>query len=370
MESSLSFKFEHKHIIQSYIFTTARYDYTLYEKRILYRLVEYAQSEIQGLMIRDNLTRIQHNLKDVSIAMPISSILVTTEKSDVNKHYFEAKKACRALGKKYLEWEDLEKGEYWGDNIIYNINIKKKEGIMRFHVVNWVWDAILDFSKGFRKFDIAIAMKLHSQYSMRFFEIMAGQQKIIIYTIEELRKMFYLGENKYKLTADLKKRILDPSKKELDRISPYSFEFVPNFEGNKIVSYTFYPTHLVENEDKNLTEIERTSKVTARRLLEQNIYEYLKYSFGFKSEEINKNKRTLLEGQNKINDFYSFLVNLRPNALKKDNPKAYVIGSIKRAVKEVDDSKKGTPTKIPPHTTQGRVNNKISQLTLQFSSNT
>lgn len=369
MEIQLSFNFEHKHIIQSYIFTTARYDYTLYEKRILYRLVEYAQSEIQGMMIRDNLTRIQHNLKDVSIAMPISSILVTTEKNDVNKNYFEAKKACRALGKKYLEWEDLEKGEYWGDNIIYNINIKKKDGIMRFHVVNWVWDAILDFSKGFRKFDIAIAMKLHSQYSMRFFEIMAGQHKIIIYTVEELRKMFYLGENKYKLTADLKKRILDPSKKELDKISPYSFEFVPNFEGNKIVSYTFYPTHLAENEDKSLAEIERTSKVTARLQLSQQVYDYLKYSLGFKSEEINKNKKTLITGQKKIGGLLDFLTSVRPNAIKSNNSKAYIIGAIKNAIKEIDDTQNNNRQKANNRQSQNGSQDITKQLELQFSSN-
>ena len=34
--------------IQSYIFTTAKYDFNAYEKRIMYRLVELAQDEIKG----------------------------------------------------------------------------------------------------------------------------------------------------------------------------------------------------------------------------------------------------------------------------------------------------------------------------------
>ena len=38
--------------IQSYIFTTAKYDFNAYEKRIMYRLVEFAQDEIKGIMIR------------------------------------------------------------------------------------------------------------------------------------------------------------------------------------------------------------------------------------------------------------------------------------------------------------------------------
>ena len=37
-----------KDLIQSYILTTARYEYTVYGKRILYRLVEMAQSDLEG----------------------------------------------------------------------------------------------------------------------------------------------------------------------------------------------------------------------------------------------------------------------------------------------------------------------------------
>lgn len=35
--------------IQSYIMTTAKYDFSVYEKRILYRIVEMAQGELQGV---------------------------------------------------------------------------------------------------------------------------------------------------------------------------------------------------------------------------------------------------------------------------------------------------------------------------------
>ena len=39
---------ENKNVIQSYMLTAARYDFSVYEKRILYRLVELAQAELQG----------------------------------------------------------------------------------------------------------------------------------------------------------------------------------------------------------------------------------------------------------------------------------------------------------------------------------
>jgi phosphate starvation-inducible membrane PsiE len=37
-----------KNLIQSYIMTTAKYDFSVYEKRILYLLVEMAQCEVEG----------------------------------------------------------------------------------------------------------------------------------------------------------------------------------------------------------------------------------------------------------------------------------------------------------------------------------
>ena len=56
------------------------------------------------------------------------------------------------------------------------------------------------------------------------------------------------------------------------------------------------------------------AKVTARLQLENNVYDYLKFSFAFKSDEINKNKKTLIEGQNRIPDFMGFLGELKKGA--------------------------------------------------------
>ena len=364
MWSSLSNNIEHRYLIQSYIFTSARYNYSVWEKRILYRLVEYAQSEVEGFLIKDHIHRIQHNFKDVSISMPISSILAPTEKGNVNKHYSEAKKACRALGKKYLEWDDPEKGGYWGNPIIYNIHIPPKEGVMYFDVPNWVWDAILDFSKGFRKFDIVIAMRLHSQYSMRLFELMAGQDTPLTFTVEEIKKMFFLGEDKYKRTNDIYELLLR-SKEELDRISPYSFNPKSVKKSNKIIEFNLFPVYISENEDKRLAEIKQTAKVTARLQLDQQVYDYLKYSFGFKSEEINRNKKTLVEAQKRIDNLMDFLVEIRKNALKANDTKSYVIGAIKKRIEGDGSSQNNKRQKGSPVTSEDR----IKQLSLNFSTN-
>ena len=129
---------------------------------------------------------------------------------------------------------------------------------------------------------------------MRFFEIMSGQTKPLELTISDIRVMFRL-ENKYGDIKDLQRRVLKAARKELDQVSPYSFEFIANYIGNKIVSFTLYPVFIAANQDEKLVEMEQHAKVTARLQLDQRVYDYLKISYGFKSEEINKNKKTLIE---------------------------------------------------------------------------
>ena len=63
-------------------------------------------------------------------------------------------------------------------------------------------------------------------------------------------------------------------------------------------------------------------------------FQLVSTSFDFKSDEINKNKKPLIEGQNRIPNFMEFLGELKKGARLAENPKGYVIGAIKRKLKE------------------------------------
>ena len=106
-------------------------------------------------------------------------------------------------------------------------------------------------------------------------------------------------------------------------------------KGRKVIGWTLFPVFFEDREDPALQEQARMAKITARLQLENNIYDYLKFSFDFKSDEINKNKKILIEGQNRIPDFMGFLGKLKKGARFADNPKGYVIGAIKRKLKEL-----------------------------------
>ena len=49
----MSITIKNKEVLQSYILTTAKYDFSVYEKRILYRIIELNQNLLEGKKLND-----------------------------------------------------------------------------------------------------------------------------------------------------------------------------------------------------------------------------------------------------------------------------------------------------------------------------
>lgn len=296
-----------KAVFQSYIWTCAKYDFSPYEKRIIYRLIEFAQRWLEGIKIKDHMHKIEPSDCGVNITMPVASIL----RDEDDHNYAKAKAAFTSLSKKGAEYEDDKIWFYTA--IIEHPKIEKGTGIATFHVYDPIWRAALDFTKGFKKYELITAMKFKSVYAMRFYELMSGQTQPLFVSLEGsdgLRERFCL-QGKYERVNDFKRYVIDAAKKELDESSPYSFVAKEEKEGKKVIGWTLFPVFFEDREDPALQEQARMAKVTARLQLENNVYDYLKFSFDFKSDEVNKNKKTLIEGQNRIPNFMGFLGELK-----------------------------------------------------------
>lgn len=318
---------DNKNVIQSYTLTTSRYKFTAYEKRILYRIVEYAQDEIKGIMIRDNLHKIEHSLFGREITMPVADIL----KDEQDENYTIAKKAFSSLSDKFII---IDNDDIWQKtHIISNPKIKKKTGMVTFSVFNEIWDGMLNFSKGYRKYELVTAMQFNSVYSMRFYELLSGQKRPLEFTFEQLREMLCVND-KYKLVGDFKRWVLDIAKRELDESSPYSFNYIEVKEGRKVVGFKFFPTFNPDNKDAKLYGTELRSKVSASAQISREAYDYFRYSFEFKAAEISKNKNTIIEGEKKIPDFIGFLSSLVVPSRTAKNRIGYVINAIKKKTAE------------------------------------
>lgn len=316
-----------KSVMQSYILTTAKYDFSAYEKRIMYRLIEFAQDEIKGIMIRDNLHKIEPTLFGREITMPVADIL----KDEEDKNYDKAKRAFRTLSQKHIEYEDDEIWQY--TPIITNPKIKKREGMSKFYVFDDIWRCLLDFTKGYRKYELVTAMHFQSVYTMRMYELMSGQKRPLEFTFEDLKQRFGV-KDKYKLVGHFKARVLDIAKKELDESSPYSFNYIEVKEGRKVVGFKFFPTFNPDKQDPNLFQVEMRSKLSASAQISREAYDYFRYSFEFQAAEISKNKKTIIEGEQKIPDFVGFLSSLVGPSRTAKNRIGYVINAIKKKTTE------------------------------------
>ena len=317
-------KVNNKDLIQPYILTAARYDYSVYEKRILYRIIEMLQKYTKGLKL-NNKYKIEKNLfGDLDVVMPMSAFL----KDENDNNYQQAKKALLSLNLRVIQYED--DAEWEAFNLIERPKIKKFDSVVSLRISPEIGKAFLDFSKGYSKYELETAMSFDSVYAMRFYELLSGQKQPISYTIDHLKIMFQI-QNKYKLTTDFIKNVIDIAKKELDEKSPYSFEYKTNKLGRKINSVTFYPVYQSKNRDPEIEARKLLKNTSLRFDINHMVVNYLKENYVFSDEEIKNNRQVFIDADKCIDLLY-FLSQQKRQAESKKNPKGWIIGVLKKQI--------------------------------------
>lgn len=319
-------KVSNQDLIQSYILTQARYDFSVYEKRILYSIIQMFQQLIEGKKLTGKLRADKDLFGDYMISMPIKSCL----KDEEDNNHARVKQALLDLESKKFEYED---DKVWQIiRLVQAPELIKKDEVMKFRLHYRLVEAFMDFSKGFSKYEFLTAMKFESTYAMRFYELLSGQKMPIIYSVDNLKIMFQV-QDKYKLTADFIRSVIDTAKRELDKKSPYSFEYSYVKKGKKIISIKFYPVFVSENRDPVLERTDLKRQVSPRWSLDKMVIDYLKENFMFSDKEIKNNVDLLVLAQSKLDLMYELSL-LKVKAMKAVNTQGYVIGVLKKLAKK------------------------------------
>lgn len=330
-------KINNKEVLQSYILTTAKYDYSVYEKRILYRVIEQLQSLLEGKILNKNynLREYKHsNINLFEFTFPFSAF----KKNEEDKNHFQIKKALLSLEKKGFEYED---DEIWKTiNILYFPKIEKNKEYIGFTLREEIVDAFLDFSKGFKKYELKTAMEFESIFSMRFYELLSNQKTPINYSIDNLKNIFGISD-KYKRINDFFRYVIEPAKKELDRCSPYTFHYETIKNGRKITGIRFIPIHQPQFEDESLKKQKAMKQMSNRWFIPKNIEDYLKYNYEFTDKELSNNLSLFENLYNNLSEeeLLDFLVELKPSTIYADNPKAFLIGALKKKTEQLFEAK-------------------------------
>jgi len=322
-----------KNIIQSRILTSAHYNFSVQENRVVFRIMEAAQSTLKGLKL-ENGVRYQANLfGDMDFEMPLSAFIPES----TNIATSEAAAALRSLFKKDIEVNTAN--EWFICSYIERPHIDKNTGLCKFRVNARIWQAFLDFSKGFNTYFLNVAMSFNSAYSMRWYQLLASNKKPITYPLEWIRLTFDL-KDKYKNYNDLKKKVIVAPLAEINEKSDVIISFEEVFDGvgrgRKSVKALKFTTMKKPSSDElaNIEEIQTTMRknnYTVSGLVHPNVRSYLIDSYLFSDNELISNAKTLYLAQSRLGweGLLDKLAALRAECRKARSPKAYVITSLK-----------------------------------------
>lgn len=313
---------ENKEIIFSYIVATMKYNITLYEKKILYKVIENYQYILEGQKLDKDFYVEKDLWGDLKISFPILSIL-----NEGDRNYEYAREALRKLSDRYVEYED---DNYWTRiRFIESPELENKSKII-FRMNSRITQILFNFSKGFRKIELKIAMELKSVYSLRFYELMANQRSPLTLSIDYLKSMFGI-EDKYAQTGHFISRVVDPAQKELNETCPWTFTYKKLKSGRKITALKLFPVYQPQFEDSELKERELRKKLSNRWYIPKNVLDSLKNKYEFTDEEIRRNDNILIPASNDGTiDLMGLLSDRYRDAQDARNPKGWIIGAIKK----------------------------------------
>lgn len=329
-------KITNKELIQSYVLTTARYDYTVHEKRILYKIVEQLQALLNGVELKGRHPVQEDLFGDRLMTFEISDFLTNEDDRNHNRVI----QALRDLNDKSFEYVTPETWERI--RIIESpkmMGIGKKTTTVRFRLDKKMYDAFLDFSKGYKKFELKLSMKFQSVYAMRFYELFSGQKTPLTYSIVQLKEMFGLTEkyNGKDGTSNFIKRVIEPAKKELDKHSPISFNYKYKDKELKregrYYNILFIPYEIPKNKNVEIEKKQLQQETSLRWDIPKEVIQDLKRDYDFSENEI-KNNIDVFKQTLKLEYFKDLYSLLKAKSRTADNPKGYLINALKNEIEK------------------------------------
>lgn len=312
-----------KDVVQSYTITTAKYKFSVTEKRIMYRIIESGQDLIEGRKLRGQIKVQENLLRDREVTMGYADILEDSSNSRI------VRKALLDLTRKLVVWGDTKQGGAY--NLIERPKWDEVRGLFNFRVPQPIWDAMmLQYEKGFRKYQLETAMNFSSVYSMRLYELISGQIYPITYKVADLKVMLGI-EGKYQRLYDLKKWVLNVAQKELDETADYGFKY--QIKGTKNATIMFAPYPISRGDRAERERLKR--QISISKLVPKEVVDYLK-TWGFTEREIKTHAEVFRDVCRELSDPMLILAEVCAKSRTKENPKGWVINALRG---KLDDAK-------------------------------
>jgi len=125
---------------------------------------------------------------------------------------------------------------HWVDHVKYY----NDEGYLELSFSKKLAPYLMALKKEFTRYQLKNVVRLKSAYSIRIYELLKQYQSIgsRFFTLEEFRQILCIPDEKLVHYTDLRRRVLDPAKKELKH-SDIGFEYHPIKTGRKVTGLDF-----------------------------------------------------------------------------------------------------------------------------------
>lgn len=311
-------------MILNNLLTLARFDFSVYEKRILRQLIEAARADTKSTEIDKSYTVEESTRGDRTLKMSLSDF----KKHGDDNNYAEIKKALLSLSNRIIEYET--DAEWRRMAIIEKPKIDRYSSFATFKAQAEIWGALLELGRKYSVQKIEDALSFKSIYSMRFLELFENNPEPVTFFIDDLKKRFHI-ENRYiSRPADFIKNVVEVAKRELDEKSEQSFSYEALKEGRKITKIRFIPKSLTADTVHKVGDNKVQKEVPHRFSTSDDLLEFLN-GLGFTKNGIINNLE-LFRDLGELRDPYLFLKRIFKKAGNAHNPQGYMITAMRRAV--------------------------------------
>lgn len=321
-------------IRQSYAATFMRQDRTLslISMKVKYRMLQVIQPLFANMKVGDDG-------EIPNIAEKDRTVLIDLSKITTPNHYSYVEEAVKTLysanfrysDEKY-KWRDVRLLESKGET-------RSKDGRYYEVVVSQAFLKVLAQRGGWVAFyDAELVCRLSSSYSMRLYEMVARRKEGAALVIPYDLFRSYLGLEGKKSYAGLQgmaqfdRRVIRTAKAELDEKSPYSFTYKRVKDEDGEWKCFVVPTYIRENDTEANVEHELAKQVSigldmpkVKKLLTSKEF------YGFSREEVKANNDVWMNFEKQSGQrLLDTLLTKYPVAATKDNPKGWIIATLRR----------------------------------------
>lgn len=342
-------------VFTSYIFSTSSRSLSKYGERLLMEVISVAQEYTIDAALGINKLNFaeKYSEKFALIDIPVRNLL----NEDDSTNYTKAKEAAVELMKIYhtVEAPVLDENgnpktykdgtpqyQFASYHLLDKVTVNQKPGIVSVKLGEETWSQILDFGKGYTRYNLLTAKKLDDVVAIRLFQLLSNSSEPLSFSLERIKGILGLQDKYLNNPTGFIRRVIDPAEQEIREKCPFevvhelSYEKAEKKGRPSITGITF-------------KKVLKPSIIKdPREVLDSRLLYMLVNTFHFDDRGLRSNMKLFLDLKEEGHDILAFLSRIEGQAQQANSPQAYVIKSLQNLLNGSKPTGKKTVVDIMP----------------------